>query len=103
MNLRDFLEHELLPGVTAEMVFTHPAHEWQSQGADKWRGGCPWHASKSGSSFTVNPRTLEWYCAGCHIGGGPLQYLYRLDGGNSNGPRGAEFVRYVRQLAGMAG
>jgi DNA primase len=100
-DLVSFLEQEVLPRLTPEQVFTDPALRWH-KAEDKWRGGCPWHRSESGTSLTVSPGSLLWYCAGCHFGGGPIQYLWRLRGG-SGSPTGQDFVALVRELATRAG
>jgi hypothetical protein len=62
-----------------EDVFTDPAHDWTSQSGNRWKGGCPWHGSESGTCFSVNPETLEWYCHSCGRGGGPLEYVAELE------------------------
>src|SRR5207248_2189730 len=100
VDLSDFLESVILPRLSADDVFTDPAHHWQKT-PNKWRGGCPWHDSKSGTSFYVTPDTLLWRCAGCHVGGGPVQYVWQLSGGKGS-PLGADFVAILRQLAEKA-
>jgi len=96
-DLGDFLHHEVYPRLTAEQVYDWPGHNWQKS-AKKWRGKCPWHESKSGTSFDVSTDSLLWYCAGCQFGGGPLEYLWRRGGGRGD-PTGENFVRLVRELA----
>ena len=100
-DLGEYLRQEVYPRLSAKQVFTHQAHEFRESG-DKWRGNCPWHESKSGTSFSVKPSSLLWNCAGGCGGGGPIQYLYRLNGGRGS-PHGRDFVELVRQLCVMAG
>jgi len=102
-TLGDFLAHEVYPRLTPEAIYTDPAHHWKHLSPRKWQGGCPWHDSKSGTSFVVTLDSLLWWCQGCGIGGGPLQYLWRLHGGIGTTPRGADFVALVRELATRAG
>ena len=81
-------------------IYTDKAHNFKASG-DRLRGGCPWHNSKSGTSFVVTQSTMEWYCAGCSFGGGPAQYLHRLRGGNGN-PRAGEFIDLAKEICRKA-
>jgi hypothetical protein len=100
--LAEFFDTEVRPRLTAEIVFTHRSHDFKADG-HKLRGGCPWHRSKSGSSFYIDARTLCWRCPACQIGGGPLQYVHRLNGGTGVSPRGADFVALVRRCCELVG
>jgi putative DNA primase/helicase len=102
-SLADFLEHEVYPRLTPEAIYTDPAHQWKHQSARKWQGGCPWHQSQSGTSFVVSLDSLLWWCQGCGIGGGPLQYLWKQRQGTGITPRGQDFIALVRELAGLVG
>ena len=95
-SLSDFLEHEVYPRLIPEMIYTDPAHRWgNQQSTQKWRGGCPWHDSASGTSFVISLDTLLWWCEGCKIGGTPVQYLWKLHGGGGMIPWGRDFVAIV--------
>jgi replicative DNA helicase len=76
-------------------------HNWQKSG-NKWRGRCPWHDSKSGTAFYLDAKSLTWRCPSCDRGGGPIQYLHQVTGGNGS-PRGAQFVEYAKVLGDMTG
>jgi hypothetical protein len=84
-----------------EDIYTDEAHKFKASG-DRLRGGCPWHSSKSGTSFVVTQSTMQFWCGGCQFGGGPIQYLHRLNGGDG-GPRGTEFIDIARELCIKAG
>jgi DNA primase catalytic core len=101
VSLTEFWEQEVCPRLTAEQVFTDPAHQFQKE-PNKWRGGCPWHKSESGTSFYLDPETKLWRCPGCDIGGGAIQYLWQLRG-NAGSPRGRDFVELMREVAVMVG
>jgi putative DNA primase/helicase len=102
-SLTDFLAHEVYSRLTVEAIYTDQVHQWKYRSAHKRQGSCPWHQSQSGTSFVVTLATLLWWCAGCGIGGGPVQYLWRLRGGAGNTPRGQDFIALVRELAALAG
>lgn len=76
-SINKYLEDHVYPRVSADMVYTHSAHRFKKS-QNKWRGGCPWHESESGTSFVVNPDTLQWFCAGCSEGGHVIEYLAKL-------------------------
>jgi DNA primase len=99
--LQEFLETELFPRLTPELIYTHPAHQWH-RSPGKWRGGCPWHESRSGTSFYVSTDSLLWRCPACDIGGGPIQYLWRLKG-HTGSPRGSDFIGLIKELCARVG
>jgi len=100
-KLSDFYNDEIRPRLTADLVYDWPGHNWhRSHG--KWRGACPRHTSESGTSFNVSLDSNCWFCSGCGVGGGPVQYLYWLQGGTGS-PRGREFVEILRVLAARVG
>lgn len=101
-SLGDFLDHEVYPHLSVEDIFTDPAHAWKERGT-KWKGGCPWHESKSGSSFTVDPESLRWNCAGGCGGGSPTQYLHGLKTGTPSTPFAVDFLEIAKELARRAG
>ena len=46
---------------------------------DHYVGRCPWHNSKSGKSFTVSPDKQFWYCFGCNVGGGVVDFIMKYE------------------------
>lgn len=82
-------------------IYHWSGHQFQEMG-NTWRGYCPRHQSQSGTAFTVNRHTGEWYCFGCEVGGGALQYRHFLQGGNGL-PRGKAVQRLATELATEAG
>jgi len=87
-------------------VFHRANHDWKTQSDRRWKGGCPWHESSSGTCFSVNPETLEWHCFHCERGGGPLDYvaeLKRIAGGARGSLKGQDFFRAWKALANHTG
>lgn len=101
VDLVAFLEMEVYPRLSYQDVYTAPEHKWK-ESDDRARGGCPWHDSKSGSSFVVTLSTIQWYCPGCGVGGTPVQYLWKLRRGAGTTPRGRDWVEIARELANLA-
>jgi DNA primase catalytic core len=104
VDLGRLLDDEIIPRLSAEVLFDHPAHKWH-KGPKKWQGGCPWHDSKSGTSFYINPTTKSWRCPGCGVSGGAVQYFFKRlrNDKDAPSPRGADFIEVVKALAKMAG
>jgi hypothetical protein len=46
VDLSAFLEQEVYPRLDAKTIYSHEAHQWREELADKIKGGCPWHESK---------------------------------------------------------
>lgn len=44
-----------------------------------YKGLCPFHSEKT-PSFVVNPHLRMFHCFGCGVGGGPIQFLMRING-----------------------
>jgi DNA primase catalytic core len=98
--LSDCLE-SAISRLRAEDIYNHQAHGFKESG-DRLRGGCPFHQSKSGSSFVVTISSKLFWCAGCQVGGGPVDYRASLQAGRWVNPRGKDFVEVVRELAADA-
>ncbi len=90
-----------LDRLSVEQIYHWSGHQFQERG-ETWRGYCPRHQSQSGTAFTLNPQTKEWYCFGCEVGGAAVQYRHFLQGGNGM-PRGKVFSSLVEALATEAG
>jgi DNA primase len=98
VSLLKFWEQEVLPRLTAELVYDHPSHAFQ-RSASKWRGGSPFRKSKSGTSFAVWPDTLRFYDAGCEFAGDPIAYTHSIKVGRWEHPKGANWVEAMRDIA----
>jgi hypothetical protein len=99
-GLGDLYHHQIRPRLSPDEVYSAVA--FTSRAGSRWRGPCPLHGG-AGPNFSVDPVTLVWTChSACQASGGPLEYLHRLEGGDGR-PRGADFVRLVRDLARRAG
>ncbi len=92
---------ESIANVSTDEVYNHHSHNFKISG-DKYRGGCPFHDSKSGTSFSVTASNKLFYCHGCSFGGSPIEYLYSLKVGHWQKPRGKDFVDMIRELASLA-
>ena len=91
-----------IANISVDEVYNHSSHNFKVSG-DKYRGGCPFHHSKSGSSFSVTASNKLFYCPGCGFGGSPVEYLHSLKVGRWEKPRGKDFVDAVKDLALLAG
>lgn len=100
-DLNAFLSEEVYPRLSPEQIYNHPVHAFQVA-HDKLRGRCPFHESKSGTSFVVTPSSLLWYCPACGVGGTPIQYLASIKAGRYCSPRGPDFIEVARELARRA-
>lgn len=59
-----------------------------------YKGLCPFHGEKT-PSFTVSPEKQLFYCFGCGVGGGPIQFVRQIEN--------LDFADAVRFLADKAG
>ena len=100
-DLSGFID-DVTSQLRVEDVYTDPCHQFKNSG-DKYRGGCPFHESKSGSSFVVSANSLLFYCAGCNHGGSVFDYLHSLKTGHWDKCRGKDFIETLKQLAELAG
>lgn len=41
---------------------------------------CPFHDDKNTPNLTIYPLTNSWFCYGCNIGGGPVEFLMEMEG-----------------------
>ncbi|MBW4549079.1 MAG: hypothetical protein KME25_32445 [Symplocastrum torsivum CPER-KK1] len=85
----------------AEQIFNHPAHNFKQSG-NKLKGGCPFHESKSGSSFVVTISSKLFWCEGCQSGGGAADYRASLRAGRWIKARGKDFTYTAKELAAEA-
>jgi DNA primase len=64
-----------IEGVIGRRVRLLPA-----RGGSHLEGSCPFHSSRSGRSFHVNPERGGWYCFGCSEGGSLADFLMKFEG-----------------------
>ncbi len=102
ISLLRFWEQEVLPRLTADLVYDHPSHQFQRSN-QKWRGGSPFRKSKSGTSFAVWPDTLRFYDAGCEFAGDPLAYIHSIKINRWEHPKGLDWVAALQEAASRAG
>lgn len=102
VSLLKFWEQEVLPRLTAGLVYDHPSHQFQ-RSADKWRGGSPFRKSKSGTSFAVWSDTLRFYDAGCEFAGDPIAYIHSIKVNRWEHPKGIDWVEALREIANRVG
>ena len=80
-------------------------YDWEGHNfhetAHSLQGCCPNHDSHSGRSFHVNKEDLSWFCFGCNVGGGAVQYKEFVANGKTK-VDGVRFVEIVRELADQA-
>ncbi len=68
-------------------------------------GGCPFHDSSSGTSFTIWSDKLNWYCHKEEVGGDALRLLHALREGdiNAGDPKPVDLQNYLQQIAEVVG
>jgi putative DNA primase/helicase len=102
VSLLTFWEREVLPRLTADLVYNHFSHAFQ-RSRQKWRGGSPFRKSKSGTSFTVWPDTLRFYDAGCGFAGDPIAYIHSIKVNRWEHPKVTDWVEALREAASRVG
>ena len=102
VSLLNFWEQEVLPRLTADLIYDHSSHAFQRSG-QKWRGGSPFRKSKSGTSFTVWTDTLRFYDAGCEFAGDPIAYIHSIKVNRWEHPKGTHWVEALREAASRVG
>ncbi len=88
--------------LSVEQIYDDPSHNFKISG-DKYRGGCPFHESKSGTSFNVSASNKLFYCPACDFGGNPVSYIHSMTVGRWENPKRKDFVDAVKELASLAG
>ena len=68
-------------------------------------GGCPFHDSNSGKSFTIWSENLNWYCHKEEIGGDALKLLHALRERdiNAGDPSPVALQGYLQEIASLVG
>ena len=112
-----FVRDVVVPAILSrglEFVFEPvdgPAFAWRKSGT-RWKGSCPYHDSKSGTSLWLDTTSLFWQCDGCadervngkNIHGDPIRWLAWLDGNYHGGHMPWDvYAQYLDQLCGIVG
>jgi DNA primase catalytic core len=92
---------EVLSRLCVEDIYTDQSHQFKQSG-DRYRGGCPFHQSKSRTSFVVNSKSKLFWCAGCCQGGSAIDYIHSLKVGHWSKVRGIDFIKALKDLASLA-
>lgn len=92
---------EVLSRLRVEDIYTDPSHQFKQSG-DRYRGGCPFHQSKSKTAFVVNSKSNLFWCAGCCHGGSAIDYVHSLKVGHWSKARGIDFIEALKSLASLA-
>ena len=68
-------------------------------------GGCPFHDSSSGTSFTIWSDKLNWYCHKEEVGGDALRLLHALRERdiNAGDPKPVDLQTYLQEIADVVG
>lgn len=92
---------EVLSRLRVEDIYTDPSHQFKQSG-DRYRGGCPFHQSKSKTAFVVNSKSKLFWCAGCCQGGSAIDYVHSLRVGHWAKARGIDFIEALKYLGSLA-
>lgn len=95
LNPIEFLHEYVLPAVG--QVYDWHGHQFKRVG-DKLVGYCPQHGGSSGTAFQVNEIQETWYCHGCGVGGGPVNY-WRFKNGYSASLSKGDYREAVLEMA----
>lgn len=99
MSPVELYERVVLPRLTPDDIYR--GINWRYERGRHRRGPCPLHGG-TGPNFAVDTEALSWRCfSECQAGGGPIQYLDRVNGGDGR-PRGSRFRDLVHELANRA-
>ena len=98
-SLVEILESEILPRLDAEEFYG--SYLKLKTSGKNLKALCPFHQEKT-PSFTISPAEKVFKCFGCGVGGGPVQFLYQINGG-SGSPTGKDFYSVVMELADRVG
>ncbi|TAG98768.1 MAG: DUF3987 domain-containing protein [Oscillatoriales cyanobacterium] len=96
----EILKQDILPRLDAQEFYGEFIPKLKRVGKT-FKGLCPFHQEKT-PSFTISAEEKAYHCFGCGAGGGPVQFLHQIGGGNGS-PSGRDFIDIVRQLGDRVG